>query len=170
MRNELETIKTTPCICMNTGRRIGCKDCVQPIVDRDYKTSNCNHIPMHIDSVLKRIKTKIDKQIATIKKNIECKCGETLKVPKNARKLHCVKCKSKWFKPYNKAWEYTKPNLIPCICGNNIPIKYQSKQEKCYKCNNYHNLINGKWERQGFTIKQDTMTIGDLTFKVRRVK
>ena len=33
------------CVCKNTGEKIGCEECIQPIVDTNINRKGCSYIP-----------------------------------------------------------------------------------------------------------------------------
>ncbi len=168
-RKNMKTINTKPCICVNTNKEIDCSECVQPIQDRDIERNGCNHIPMTIGSVLKKCDSKLVAQRRAIKTELDCKCGNKIKVPHFQRKVYCAKCKGKWLNNKGK-WEFTKTKVISCDCGNTIPVGNHDVEKKCFNCNHFWNKNGKDWEKQQFVIHKDTMTIGDLTFKVRKKK
>lgn len=114
---------------------------------------------------------KLKMQRETIITDLVCKCGNRINLPINQRKVHCMKCKGKWYRPYNKKWEFSMPEFINCDCGNKVVISYEAVEKKCFQCNHYWIISEQNvWEKQQFTIKQDTLTIGDIEFKTRKRK
>lgn len=188
---KMNVIKTKPCICMETGKKIDCEQCLNSVMDNglteldnkkrydhtpieSLKTNGCNHLPIAIDSKLKKveIKSKVKKHQKYkegLKTAIKCDCGVRIRFPTEKKQISCAKCNQVFALRLDRKHNTDRwMRVIACSCGNQIPYGRNTNSLKCFKCNHHYDRNGKVWEKQQTKTSKDTLTLADLGIKIKK--
>ena len=93
------------------GRVVECQECVQPILDKNIDRKDCLRVPERIIDKLRK-KEKTQGKIYQKKKSLElvdeinCNCGNKIKMFRKHDEVKCFKCNTMYEKQ-SGAWQKT---------------------------------------------------------------